>query len=56
MLTFFGARERTLREWEHIIMQADQRFEVNCRDSASGSSNDLLKVVWGGNSDSNGIV
>ena len=47
MLTFFGARERTLREWKDIISKADSRFEVRC-DIASDPPSDILDVVWTG--------
>lgn len=50
MLTFFGARERTLDEWKHIVRTADERFEVRYKQSASGPPSDILDVVWkGGN-------
>ena len=46
MLTFFGARERTLREWKDVVRRADHRFEVHYRDSAREHQGDILDVVW----------
>lgn len=46
MLTFFGSRERTLREWKDIVGRADHRFEVNFKSNASGHQSDILDVVW----------
>ena len=48
MLTFFGARERTLREWKDIIRTADERFEVEYKHVESGQPSDILDVVWKG--------
>ena len=46
MLTFFGARERTLAEWKDIVRNADSRFEVRYRASVDGPPSDILDVVW----------
>ncbi|KAG8526577.1 uncharacterized protein KY384_008778 [Bacidia gigantensis] len=46
MLTFFGARERTLREWKEIVGKADERFEVRYQEAAPGTPSDILDVVW----------
>ena len=48
MLTFFGSRERTLREWKNIVSRADHRFEVKFKGAASGHQCDVLDVVWQG--------
>ena len=48
MLTFFGARERTLGEWEEIIKRADQNFEVNYKDAEGGPPSDIIDVDWRG--------
>lgn len=48
MLTFFGSRERTLKEWKDMIRQADERFEVNYTSPASGPPSDVLDLVWRG--------
>ena len=41
MLTFFGARERTLREWKDIVSKADSKFEVKYEQDSG-----ILDVVW----------
>ena len=48
MLTFFGARERTLREWKDVVERADHRFEVGYNNTADGHQSDILDVVWNG--------
>ena len=46
MLTFFGARERTLREWSDIVRKADSRFEVRYNTATSGPPSDIIDIVW----------
>ena len=45
MLTFFGSRERTLREWKAIVERVDEQLVVRC-ESPTGSSSDILDIVW----------
>ena len=45
MLTFFGARERTLKEWKKIVERVDARLEIKL-ESTFGSASDILDIVW----------
>lgn len=45
MLTFFGARERTLWEWKEIVEKADGQLEIRY-ESTTGTSSDILDIVW----------
>lgn len=44
MLTFFGARERSLGDWTAIVKEADPHLQVNY----SGAPSNILDIVWGG--------
>ena len=45
MLTFFGARERTLREWQEIVERADGRLKIRYKYT-TGNYSDILDIVW----------
>lgn len=42
MLTFFGARERTLSDWTAIVKEADSNLQVKY----SYPPSNVLDVVW----------
>ena len=44
MLTFFGARERTLEDWTTIVKEADPRLKINY----AGVPSNLLDITWAG--------
>ena len=44
MLTFFGARERTLSDWTTIVKQADPNLRVHY----GGAPSNVLDIVWTG--------
>ena len=46
MLTLFGARERTLKEWTVIIKEADLRFDVSYTNSNSGPPSNIIDITW----------
>ncbi len=44
MLTFFGARERSLDDWTAIVKEADPHLQIGY----SGAPSDILDIVWNG--------
>ena len=42
MLTFFGARERTLKDWTAIVKRADP----NMRIAYGGAPSNVLDITW----------
>ncbi|KAL8934423.1 MAG: hypothetical protein Q9216_005923 [Gyalolechia sp. 2 TL-2023] len=45
MLIFFGSRERTIREWEKLLQEADGRFRLQGVREGKGP-NMILDVMW----------
>ena len=48
MLTFFAARERTLKDWTSIIREADSRFDISYANSDYGPPSNIIDVTWRG--------
>lgn len=46
MLTFFAAKERTLKDWVTVIKGADSRFNVAYANSISGPPSNIIDVTW----------
>lgn len=48
MLTLFGARERTLKDWTVIIKEADLRFDISYTSPDSGPPSNIIDITWMG--------
>ncbi|KAK4207347.1 6-hydroxytryprostatin B O-methyltransferase [Rhypophila decipiens] len=46
MAAIFNSRERTLREWEALFQQADDRFVFKSVTKPEGSALSMMEVVW----------
>lgn len=48
MLTLFGARERTLKDWTTVIEEADSMFDVRYAKSNAGPPSNIIDITWRG--------
>ena len=46
MLTLFGARERTLKDWTAVIKEADLRFDISYTSSDAGRPSNIIDIIW----------
>lgn len=46
MLEYFGSRERTLADWEAMLKEADESFELKSAVKPPGGQSYILEVVW----------
>ena len=46
MLTLFGARERTLKDWTILIKDADSRLDISYIKSNSGPPSNIIDIIW----------
>jgi hypothetical protein len=46
MMTLYGARERTLRDFKAIFEEASPNFVVNHVEVATGPQGDVIDIIW----------
>lgn len=48
MLTLFGARERTLKDWTAIIKEAESKFDISYTSPDSEAPSNIIDITWMG--------